>query len=98
MIPTSIPGSSGRLALRKEDLLLRSEERLLLNPGEKPAASGGQRNGDRPLLGAGCGCGALCTGSLRPPASNMTPLVGAVLAMLSVAVALLMTGAAASDR
>jgi hypothetical protein len=95
MITPSIPGSSGRLALRKDDLLLRSEERLLLNPGEKPAASGGQRNGDRPLLGAGCGCGPL---SLRPLASNMTPLVGAVLAMLPVAVALLMTGAVASDR
>jgi hypothetical protein len=95
MIPMSIPGSSGRLALRKDDLLLRSEERLL-NPGEKPTASGGQRNGDRPLLGAGCGCGPL---SLRPLASNTTPLVGAVLAMmLPVAVALLMTGAAASDR
>ncbi len=92
----SIPGSSGRLALRRDDLLLRSEDRLLLNPGEKkPADSGGQRNGDRPLLGAGCGCGAF---SLRPLASNMTPLVGAVLAMLPVAVALLMTGAAASDR
>ncbi len=95
MIPTSIPGSSGRLALRNDDLLLRSEERLLLSPGEKPAASGGQRSGEGPLLGAGCGCGAL---SLRPLASNMTPLVCAVLAMLQVAVALLMTGAAASDR
>ncbi len=92
----SIPGSSGRLALRRDDLLLRSEERLLINPGEKPMASGGQRNGDRPLLGAGCGCGAL---SLRPLASNMTPLVGAVLAMLlPVAVALLMTGAAAASE
>ncbi len=94
MIPTSIPGSSGRLALRSDDLLLRSEERLLLNPGEKPA-SGGQRNGDRPLLDAGCGCGPL---SLRPLASNMTPLAGTVLAMLPVAVALLMTGAVANDR